>query len=230
MIKQLFSFRPGGITTLNDRLQFAAMILIRMTLIVAIGWSIIARDWETLGMSILTYASTFIPAFLERQYRLYFPIEYHLVIVVFLYGSLFLGEVGDVYERFWWWDLMLHTSSGIVLGFVGFLILYIMHLQQRLKMSASMIAFLSFCVALAAGAVWEIFEYAADQLVGATMQNGNMDTMGDLVVDALGALMVSIAGYFHFKKVRLGFIARHIDNFVAINPQLFRRIKRKRDK
>lgn len=226
MIKQLFSFRPGGITTLNDRLQFAAMVLIRITLLVAIGWSIIARDWETLGMSILTYASTYIPTFLEHQYRVYFPIEYHLVIVAFLYGSLFLGEVGDAYERFWWWDIMLHTSSGVVLGFVGFLVLYIMHLQQRLKMSAGMIAFLAFCVALATGALWEIFEFAADQFFGATMQNGNTDTMGDLVVDALGALCVSIAGYFHFKKIRLGLIARHIDNFVAINPHLFRRRKK----
>ena len=26
-------------------------------------------------------------------------------------ASMFLGEVGDAYERFWWWDAVLHTGS-----------------------------------------------------------------------------------------------------------------------
>lgn len=46
-------------------------------------------------------------------------------------------------------------------------------------------------LALAGGAVWEIFEWASDALAGTTFQRGNTDTMGDLVADATGGLVAS---------------------------------------
>ncbi len=43
-------------------------------------------------------------------------------------------------------------------------------------------------LALTAGVVWEMLEWASDSLVGTTFQRGNTDTMIDLVVDGLGGL------------------------------------------
>lgn len=221
----LFKSRPTLLTP-NDRLQFVLLVLIRISLIVAILWAGIVQDWENLGMSLLAYASTYVPTFLERHYRVYLPIEFHLVVVGLLYCSLFLGEVGQAYDRFVWWDVMLHLSSGVVLGFVGFLILYEPYVQKKLKMSPSLIAFFSFCVALACGALWEIVEFTIDHIFGSDMQHGNTDTMKDLIVDTLGAIGVAIAGYRYVKKEQRGPLARFINNFVALNPQLFRTKRR----
>lgn len=206
--------------TPNDRLQYWLLIAIRISLVVAIIWSTLSQNWENLGTSMLAYGSTHVPTFLERRYRVYLPIEFHVVVVGFLYGSLFLGEVGGAYDRFWWWDVMLHLSSGVMLGFVGFLILYVLQVQGKLKMSASLVAFFAFCVAMAGGAIWEIAEFAIDQIFSATMQHGNLDTMKDLVIDGLGALGIVFAGYSYLKKAHQSPLSRFVDNFMQLNPRL----------
>jgi hypothetical protein len=53
---------------------------------------------------------------------------------------------------------------------------------------------------LSIGALWEIFEFLMDSLFGLNMQkSGLIDTMWDLIVDALGALVISILGYLYLK-------------------------------
>ena len=44
---------------------------------------------------------------------------------------------------------------------------------------------------LAAGVVWEIYEFTCDQVFGTDLQHGNIDTMVDLIVDLIGALIVA---------------------------------------
>jgi hypothetical protein len=46
--------------------------------------------------------------------------------------------------------------------------------------------------------LWEIFEFAGDQLFGMNMQKeGLTDTMWDLIVDTLGAFVAAVFGYFY---------------------------------
>jgi hypothetical protein len=124
------------------------------------------------------------------------PLEFEVLLNVFIFASIFLGEVGGFYTRFWWWDAVLHTSSGLALGFIGFLILYSLYRADRLDARPALIAVFSFCFALALGVLWEVFEFAADSIVGSDMQkSGLVDTMWDLIVDAVGALIAAISGY-----------------------------------
>ena len=67
----------------------------------------------------------------------------------------------------------------------------------------------AFCFAVTMGVFWEFFEYGADRILGTNMQkfrfpelgqDGLIDTMSDLFVDALGALITSIIGYFYIQK------------------------------
>ena len=81
------------------------------------------------------------------------------------------------------------------------------------------------------GTVWEIFEYSMDTVFGATMQkpmlndpSGLTDTMWDLIVDAVGALVMSILGYGYIKASRnSSFLLRYIHSFISLNPQFFRK-------
>ena len=74
----------------------------------------------------------------------------------------------------------------------------------------------AFCFALAAGSVWEIYEYTFDGLLTLNMQkyaleDGTLlvgrealrDTMKDIIVDALSALIISILGFLTIKKDKL---------------------------
>ena len=170
---------------------------------------------------------TLLPMLLSRRFRFRIPHIFEALAVIFIYMSLFMGEVLGYYERFWWWDSVLHVSSGVLLGILGFLLVYVLNEKEeiQLHLSPGFMALFAFMFAMGIGALWEIFEYAMDQIFGMNMQkNGLHDTMWDLIVDALGALVIAIFGWVHLKtEDRSSFLERWIDEFIAKNPRLFNR-------
>ncbi|WP_297812886.1 DUF2238 domain-containing protein [uncultured Methylophaga sp.] len=175
---------------------------------------------------------TLLPQLLARRFHVVIPAEFQLLTIGFVFASLFLGEVHGYYTRFWWWDIVLHTSSGFLLGIIGFLLVYVLNEteQIQLKMRPGFVAFFAFLFALGTGAVWEIFEFTVDSLFGTDMQktmlgdsSGLTDTMWDLIVDTVGALIISVLGYGYLKAKRdESFLRRWIRKFIKSNPRLFR--------
>jgi uncharacterized membrane protein YjdF len=98
-------------------------------------------------------------------------------------------------------------------------------------MKPGFVAIFAFMFAVGIGALWEIFEFSMDSLFGMDMQkemrgdpSGLTDTMWDLIVDILGALVISILGYGYVKTARNeSFLERWIKAFVKSNPRLFKR-------
>lgn len=171
------------------------------------------------------------PAALGDRLPVRIPADYELLAILFVFGSLFLGEFRSYYERFWWWDIALHATSGLLLGILGFLLVYVMNENKRidLHMRPGFVAFFAFVFAVAIGAFWEIFEFAVDQLFGTTMQkpmlgdsSGLTDTMWDLIVDTLGALVICVFAWWHMKRERRSFVDLWIDKFIERNPRFFR--------
>jgi hypothetical protein len=54
-------------------------------------------------------------------------------------------------------------------------------------------------------------------------ETGVVDTMSDLIVDTLGAIIVALMGLAYFRKGRYSFLADGIRAFIQQNPRLFRR-------
>jgi uncharacterized membrane protein YccC len=205
-------------------IQHHATTFLRLTLGIALISEIINQRWLLLFTTTLILILTYIPQAIERRYNIQIPIEFEFIIILFIYASLFLGEIRSYYTRYWWWDIILHTSSGLALGFIGFLILYILYAQQKIQAKPFWIALFAFCFALAIGSVWEIIEFIADQLLGTTMQkSGLIDTMWDLIVDAVGALITSFIGYFYIRGKHPPLFTRLINKFVKENPKYFQK-------
>ena len=173
---------------------------------------------------------TFLPLLLGQRFQVKIPHEFESLAVVFVYMSLFLGEVQGYYARFWWWDIVLHTGSGFLLGILGFLLVYVLNEKEdiELDLHPKFIAFFAFIFAMGMGSVWEIFEFSMDQLFGMNMQkSGLVDTMWDLIVDGVGALIISILGWgFSRTRERDSFLEKWIDSFIDKNPHLFKSNKR----
>lgn len=167
-----------------------------------------------------------LPVLLGRRFNVYIPPEFESLAVVFVYASLFLGEQRGYYLRYWWWDTVLHTFSGFLLGILGFLLVHVLNAKRQisLHLRPGFVSLFAFMFALGTGALWEIFEFAMDQLFGLNMQkSGLVDTMIDLIVDALGALVVSVMGYIYLRRgQRDSFLERWIIAFIDANPRLFR--------
>lgn len=174
---------------------------------------------------------TFLPMLLGKRFDIKIPPEFELLAIVFIYATLFLGEVHGYYIRYWWWDLVLHASAGLLLGILGFLLVYVLNEKENidLELTPGFMAMFAFAFAMAFAALWEVFEFTMDYLFGLTMQKpmfndptGLTDTMWDLIVDALGALVISILGYGYFRATDTSsFLEDWIDNFIDKNPRLF---------
>lgn len=184
-------------------------------------------NWPLAFVSLATLLLSLAPVYVGRWAEIFVPPSFVAAITMFVGGTLFLGEVFDFYERFWWWDIAMHGGSAVGFGLIGFVLVFMMFQGDRYAAPPLAIAFFAFCFALAIGAMWEIFEFAMDQAFGLNMQkSGLMDTMGDLIVDTGGALIGAGSGWAYLKWQSRGGLSRVIDDFVQRNPRFFRRFKR----
>jgi hypothetical protein len=217
---------PEGERILYLGLTFVLQIL----LVVGLVLFLIHRDWENVFLTSTVIALTLVPAFLFRRYRVIIPPEFQLISAVFVFLSLFLGSALNFYYRFWWWDIVLHTASGFLLGIIGFIVLFILNQTDRLPagMKPAFICLFGTTFAVTLGVMWEIFEFTMDRIWPALdMQSqvtgsaaGVVDTMKDLIVDTIGAIVVAMMGYAYLKTGRYSFIADAVRAFLRKNPRL----------
>ncbi len=214
--------------TIHRRLTLAIQAVLGIGLVAEVG----AGQWFAALTTAGIILVTLFPFVLARRYSVFVPPEFALLAIVFVFASLFLGELHGYYTRFWWWDAALHTGSGFLLGIVGFLLVHVLNETSEIgmRMKPGFVAFFALLFAVGVGVVWEIFEFAADELLGTRMQkpmlddaSGLTDTMWDLIVDTLGALIIAVLGYGYLKTAgNESFLGRWIQSFVRNNPRLFR--------
>ena len=206
-----------------EKIQWSISQVLRASLVFAFIEALISHNWLGAFVSILTLALTFVPALIEHNYRIYLPVELEFLTVVFVYASMFLGESYRYFSRFWWWDVVLHASSGLAIGMIGFLVLFILYRRHRIAASPLLIAVFAFSFALAIGALWEIFEFTWDQVFGtALQQSGLVDTMSDLIIDATAAGIAALAGYHYLKHHTKGMVDMLVKKILSQNPHLLK--------
>jgi hypothetical protein len=206
-------------------------LVLQALLAIGLVLFLLRRDWENVFLTGVVVALTLVPALLSRRWRVIVPPEFQLVAAAFVFLSLFLGSALDWYYKFWWWDAVLHTASGFLLGIIGFLALFLLNGTDRLPagIRPAFLCFFGVTFAVTLGVVWEIFEFAVDQVAPALNMQSNEtgvdDTMHDLIVDTLGAVVVAFMGYAYMKTGRYSFVADGVRAFIRKNPDLFRRRK-----
>ena len=150
-------------------------------------WAAVNLRWEQTFVALATLALSLAPVFVARWADIHVPPSFVAVLVVFVGGTLVLGEVFDFYERLWWWDLAMHGTSAIGFGLIGFVLVFMMFQGDRFAAPPLAVAFYAFCFAMTIGTLWEVFEFAMDTLFGFNMQkSGLRDTMGDRTDERAG--------------------------------------------
>ena len=186
----------------KGRFKFWFYMVYRFFIFIALVGSLLMGNFLNAGIAVLTFIITLIPPIIEKKLKIHYPSEFEITIMIFIYLSLVLGSIGKFYDRFPWWDLMLHTLSGVLIGLFGFSLVYILNRSswKKIKLSRAFVALFAFCFAVSLGTLWEIYEYGFDNLFNWNMQRSGLDdTMWDLIVDSLGAALVSVSGYIYLK-------------------------------
>lgn len=203
----------------NKFLYFFLQILTSLTAIASLVTYLIRREGsETTAnqifMCVMALLCLNIPVFLEKKFKIYVPNYITITLYVFIFAHFVLGEVFRAYDNILLFDKILHTTSGVIMSFIGFSFVFMLNKvnPDKVKLSPFFIVLFTFCFTMTTEYVWEIFEYGADRIFNANMQrwkdgvvefleNGNVissvpygsglkDTMGDMMVNVVGCLGV----------------------------------------
>ena len=155
---------------------------------------------QRLGMIVLI----FLPMIIERIFKIKFPAFFNISLYVFFIFAVFIGTFMDIYSVFRHWDTILHGFSAVLFGLLS-MCLVCAWFKNREDISPVFLLIFAFCFSLAIEAVWEIYEYTVDAIiVGYNAQryieNGVelvgraalYDTMKDIIIGAIGALIAGI--------------------------------------
>lgn len=171
-----------------------------------------------------------IPQLIKNKYNFQIPNLLDFILISFAFSGLILGDVFNFYGKIPYWDSILHTFSGVVIAYVGFIVIEFLDKEYTIPLSVSplFMSVIVVSVALAIGAVWEIGEYTVDDIFHTNNQQYMQstrstlydeddiplqghdaldDTMKDLMLDLAGAIVVASIEYKKIehkqKKARL---------------------------
>ncbi len=226
-MKQIAS-HDQKVHSLHRRIIGALFIL----LVAEWGLLLFRQSWLSLFLVTCILGTLFAPVIFRKRMQMEIPAELHIIAVIFVFCAFYLGEIQDFYNKLWWWDMVLHTSAGLLMGILGFILVYVLNESKRahLNMTPNFIAFFAFTFGITIGSIWEIFEFSMDQLMGANMQkpmlgdpSGLTDTMWDIIVNAIGAFTISFIGFGYLKSGKSFFVKNWIKSFIDKNPKMFRK-------
>ena len=129
------SITTSGIPdTVVDLIDRGISLLLKIILAVGAVLEAIQGNWmiaiTTTGIVIVA----FLPILVGYRFHVRIPPEFELLAVIFVYASLFLGDVHGYYLKYWWWDILLHTGSGLIMGIFGFLLVYVINEHDDIEL------------------------------------------------------------------------------------------------
>lgn len=226
--------------------------------------SIILRNFDNALVCLLTLLLFGVPRFVTRTLRIRLPETLEIIVLFFIFGAEILGELGNYYQNFPHWDILLHTTWGFLCAALGFSLVDILNRTERIRLNLSplFVAIVAFCFSMTIGVLWEFFEFGADRIFMTDMQkdtvinaisttvpeiagnggkatvirdissvavNGNTlpidgyldiglyDTIEDMFVNFIGAVVFSVIGYFYIKHRRDGSTAgKFAERFIPV--------------
>lgn len=234
-------------------------LFLRFLVVITFVLRILARDYESAAICVLTLILFAMPSFLEQRLHIDIPSALEIVIMLFIFAAEILGEIQEFYVLVPHWDTVLHTINGFLFSAIGFCMVNLLNDNPNTAMNLSpfYVAVAAFCFSMTIGVLWEFFEWAMDSWLGLDMQKdtvvntinsvtlhpegknqvislqeikdaaliyadgnqqtlglggyldiGLLDTMKDLLVNLIGAVVFSVIGYFYIKTKGKGKVAK----------------------
>lgn len=168
------------------------------------------------AQSFMMLLCTFVPGFIERRGKVSVPNVMSVVFILFCLAHFVVGEIGELYVKSKTFDSILHTLSGSMIAILGFSVIRLLNDSDKIDLNLSplFVAIFVVCFSVMLGVLWEIVEFLVDTVTGSNMQrysdsvtrepfmgrNALFDTMKDLMLDAIGALVVAVISYFDLKN------------------------------
>jgi hypothetical protein len=178
---------------------------------------------SNLFLVVITTGAILSPWIIESRYDIDIPDFLEVILIVMLFIAVFLGFMNDYYVNVKNFDKFTHALSGVTLSVVAFQTLYIFNTSTKNTFNIGSLAMslFAYTFSITLLVLWEFYEFFIDtisfNLQNASDRNmqryqwineslifpqdyGLYDTMIDLCVGALGALVVVVVGYLLIRK------------------------------
>lgn len=177
-------------------------------------------NWKHCAASSFTVVMSLALLYGEKLFRVVIPPLMHFVYVAFIFASLFAGEVLHMYSRIWVWDDIMHFASSFLIGTLTmFWLLTLKRRHKTFSIPAWFGAIYVLGVAVTAAVMWEIIEFASDQLFGTYSQGADLpDTMMDLVYETASGLIIAVAWVAYIKGRYVILLSPILKRFERLNP------------
>jgi len=240
----------------KDKKAYTVFAVLSLLILAVIVRNALLGRWENVFTGVLASLLLWIPPVVERRLHVDLPTTLEILAYLFVFSAEILGEIGNFYVYFRFWDTMLHTLNGFMFAAFGFCLVDIFNNTKRFRFQLSpvFLAIVAFCFSMTIGVLWEFFEFGADMLLHTDMQKdtfvtamhsvslpndlgqkvthvtdiisttvvtesgevivmngyldiGIADTVKDLFVNFIGAVVFSTIGYFYVKHRGKGRLA-----------------------
>ncbi len=211
------------------RIRLYFFVIFRTLLVVA-GMSALLRD-DMINLSLCLFALTltFLPTIIKRKWEFYFPSLFEILILIFIYLSVFPEIMNPLIQEYWWGEFILNALSTAVIGAIAFSVVYLLFWEKRSHtvMTPAIIAVFSFCLSFTIAAVMEIFIFALMHLFGFNAQRYDMGLtapylISNLFIDLLISFLIAIAGFVYIRYHKKNMLDKMVTRFVEKNPYFFK--------
>lgn len=165
------------------------------------------------------------PGILKKRFKIDVPLGLYIVIALFAFDALVLGDALNFYGKYPWWDSFLHFHSGIILSFVAFWLIDLLMEKDRkyIYLNKYFLSLFIVMFSLGVGGIWEICEYTCDEIFHTNSQQymetteGTLvgsediplkghdalnDTMKDLMLDLGGSLIIAAYAFVKHDDIK----------------------------
>lgn len=179
--------------------DYFELFLYALAVICSIYFLIRGDMQRTLQPILIILVLTFIKVLINKS-RIPISTGLRFSVLAFIFITMFFANEFKGYSFIPYLDKIEHLSSGVILFYIGSLILELINKNETNKLNVKTIILFSLFFAIAMAGVWEIYEFTTDRLFGLRSQNNSLvDTMGDIICGSIGALFTSIYTYKNFK-------------------------------
>ena len=164
---------------------FAVYLILRIVVLLTLVSSIIRGEYENAFVCLLVLFLFMLPLFIQQNFGIELPSTLEIIILVFIFASEILGELGCFFINVPNWDSILHTTTGFLCAAFGFALIDILNRNDKIKFQLSPIyvALVAFCFSMTIGVLWEFFEFSMDRLF-------HMDMQKDTIVHTISSVML----------------------------------------
>ena len=233
----------------TNKRSIAVYLTLRILVIVSMVFQILAGNLENAFMCILSLFLFTLPTIFSEKFKIGLPSLLEVLIYLFIFSAMILGEINNFYGIIPFWDTMLHTLNGFLCAGIGFSLVDLLNQNsQKINLSPIYVMIVAFCFSMTIGILWEFYEFTADTVFRTDMQKdrivqsissvalnkngenvpikvnniekteiytkdgtvttiengyldiGIIDTMKDLFVNFIGAVIFSVIGFLYVKN------------------------------